>query len=578
MIRIIKAKSDRVYSCENSIYVSFPFDLKILDIVKSMKVRLYSPDTKMWELPEFCLVDLTKKFVEAGYQYEIQDTIEVEEPEHPCEVIELENYELPNDVEFKTDPLEHQKYGVAYGIAHTSFILGDEQGLGKTKQIIDLAVYRKKQGKIKRCLIICGVNTLKYNWLDEIEKHSFEKGWILGTRYNKKGKAVIKSSTEKLEDLINPPDCLFLITNIETLRKSAKQTSPIIQQIIKLIKDGEINMIAIDECHRCKDPASQQGRGLLEIHKACGNIPIIPMSGTPFMNNPLDLYVPLRLIGDETHSIYQFRNFYCVLGGFANTEVMGYKNMQHLRDRLKRCMLRRTKEQVLDLPPKVHTVEYVEMNTKQKRVYDEVLGMLRDNIDKIKNSNDPLAQLIRLRQATGYTGILSSSIEESAKLDRMEELVEEIIANNRKVIIFSQWEQIIQEVMRRLAKYKPLSITGSVNDAERNEYKHKFQEDENYKIITGTIGAMGTGLTLNKANTIIFLDSPWNKATKDQAEDRAHRIGTVGSVNIITLVTKDTIDEKIEDIVYRKGVMGDFLVDGVIRRDQAINIVNQVLA
>jgi SNF2 family DNA or RNA helicase len=128
-----------------------------------------------------------------------------------------------------------------------------------------------------------------------------------------------------------------------------------------------------------------------------------------------------------------------VYGGFGGHEVIGYKNLGELQTQLGEIMLRRLKSEVLDLPDKVFIDEYVEMTGKQEQVYKEVTAELRMNIDKIKTAANPLAQLIRLRQATGYTGILSSSIKESAKLDRMEELVEEATANGQKGVIFSNW-------------------------------------------------------------------------------------------------------------------------------------------
>ena len=235
--------------------------------------------------------------------------------------------------------------------------------------------------------------------------------------------------------------------------------------------------------------------------------------------------------------------------------------MPELRERVDDVMLRRLKKDVLDLPEKTYTTEYVEMGTAQRRLYDEVHEALKDNIDKIVVSANPLAQLIRLRQATGFPGILSSTISDSAKLDRLEELVADVAEDGKKCIVFSNWSDITDEVMLRLKKYNPAVITGDTKDRETE--KDKFMNNPACKVIVGTIGAMGTGLTLTAASTVIFLDSPWNRANKEQAEDRAHRIGTTENVNIITLVTKDTIDERIEELVYKKGKMADLLVDGI---------------
>ena len=574
MVKIVKAKSEKLYTNDFSLFVSFPFSYEVLNIVKNRRIRMYNPDTKVWEIPEIDFNMLTSALTEAGYNYVFTDKSAETEKEQPKV---YEPLHLPEDVEFKTEPYEYQKYAVAYGLNHDNFLLGDTMGLGKTKEMLDLAVYRKKKGLIKRCLIICGVNTLKYNWLSEIKKHTNEEGWILGTRYDKKGKPVVKGSKEKMEDLDNLPDCTFIITNVETLRANEKvgrsREFTFVNRINELVEQGEISMILVDEAHKCRNVQSQQGKALLKLKAPYK----VPMSGTFFYNSPLDLYVPLSWIGEEQHSYWQFKNYYCILGGFNDTEVVGTKNLDKLRAILDRCMLRRTKEEVLDLPPKNRITEYVEMSDAQTKVYNAVLSMLREDVDKIKASNNPLAQLIRLRQATGYTGILSSTVEESAKLDRMEELVEELVLNNEKVVVFSQWEQITAEAKKRLAKYNPLYITGAVSDYDREIMKNKFQDDDVHNVMIGTIGAMGTGLTLTRASTVIFLDSPWTMSDKEQAEDRLHRIGAVKTVNIITLVSKDTIDEKIEEIVYNKGEMGDYIIDGKIRKEKVEAIIDSVL-
>lgn len=577
MITIVKDKTKKLYNSENSLFVSFPFSYEIISIIKSSPIRLFDPTTKVWELPVSQLNMLSDAFTQNGYTYEYIDKLTEENNILQSTQTKYRSLDLPEDIEFKTEPHEYQKYAVAYGLKHNSFLLGDKMGLGKTKEMLDLAVYRKKRGDIKRCLVICGVNTLKYNWLSEIKKHTNENGWILGTRYNKNCKPVVKGTKEKLEDLDKLPDCTFIITNVETLRisESAGRTRKFIfvDKINELVKQGEIGMILLDEAHKCRNVQSQQGKALLRL-----NAPYkIPMSGTFFYNSPLDLYVPLSWIGEENHSYWQYKNYYCIMGGFNNSEILGTKNLDKLKITLDRCMLRRTTEEVLDLPPKNRITELIEMSDNQTKIYNAVIQMLREDVDKIKTSNNPLAQFIRLRQATGYTGILSSTIEESAKLDRMEELVEEITMEGGKVVIFSQWEQITVEAKKRLEKYNPLYITGKTSDYDRDIAREMFQTDDIHKVIIGTSGAMGTGITLTRASTAIFLDSPWTMSEKEQNEDRIYRIGTTQSVNIITLVCKDTIDEKIEDIVYGKGEMGDYLLDGKLKKDKVDEFVESIL-
>lgn len=325
--------------------------------------------------------------------------------------------------------------------------------------------------------------------------------------------------------------------------------------------------------HNCKNSTSLQGRAMMKTSAKY----MVAMSGTPLMNNPIDLYFPLHWLGYEKHSLYQFKQHYCHLGGYSGAEIIGYKNLDEIRALMDKVMIRRLKMEVLDLPEKIHKVEYVDMTSKQAIIYKEVMAGVRSDLHKMSFSNNPLSMLIRLRQATGYTGIISDKVKESAKLDRMEELVSEIIESGQKAIIFSQWSEITSIVKERLAKYNPAYITGETKAEERMIEVNRFQNDDNCKVIVGTIGAMGTGLTLTAAQNVIFLDSPWNRALKDQAEDRAHRIGTAGTVNIITIVCKNTIDERIEDIVYKKGLLSDMLVDGKGEKID-MNIINELLS
>lgn len=308
--------------------------------------------------------------------------------------------------------------------------------------------------------------------------------------------------------------------------------------------------------HNCKDPSSIQGKHLLKLQADS----MISMTGTPLMNNPLDLFIHLKWLGYEKHTFYSFKNHYCIMGGFGGYQVMGYRHLDQLKEQFEDIMLRRLKKDVLDLPEKIYQDEFVEMTPKQEKIYKEVKMEVQQNIDKVTSAINPLAEMIRLRQATDYTGILSSTVLESAKLERLDELLEEIIGNGHKAIIFSNWTSMTNPTYERYKnKYNPAIITGEVKD--RVEQEKKFMEDDSCKILIGTTGAAGTGLTLTAATYVIFLDEPWNRAIREQAEDRAHRIGTKDNVTIITMMCKNTIDERIHDLVEQKGKMADLMID-----------------
>lgn len=559
-----------------SAFVSFEYNSDLVSIVKGLGTRVYLPDKKSWEIPESAVPMLMNRLKE--YDVTIRGTMRHETPES--------HVQLPKGFVFTTKPYKHQIEGVMYGLEHESFLLGDDQGLGKTKEIIDIAMCRKQTDGLKHCLIICGINGNKYNWADEVKIHSREDSWILGTRFTKRPpiKMIEGGTKDKLEDLNNIPHQFFWITNIETLRggsfkeKQGKKTVmrfPVAEKIQELCDRGIIGMIAFDEAHKAKNPDSQQGKALLSIN--C-NGPKIPMSGTFVLNNPMDLYLPLKWAGFENHSFYSYKQHYCVMGGFGGKEIVGYKNLDELRSMVSEVMLRRVKGDVLDLPPKVHTIEWVDMYPEQKSLYKDVRESVRDNIDKVKVHPDPLSEMLRLRQVTGYPGILSSTITKSAKMDRMEELVEDEVAVGGKAIIFSNWSEMTNVIRHRLSKYNPAYITGEVGSVQRMEEKDRFQNDPNCKVMIGTIGALGTGFTLTAAQLVIFVDEPWNRGIKDQAEDRAHRIGTRGTVRIVTILSKDTVDEGVYNLVQKKGKMADLLVDGKVDGKKVDDVLSYLLA
>ena len=552
------------------LFISFPYNADVINVMREQPIRFWHSESKEWEVP----------FKRLGALLEELNQYEIEILADDAAIFQARK-ENPVDYKFKTEPFQHQIEGFNYGLEHDRWLLGDEQGLGKTKQVIDIAVAKKQQRGYKHCLIICGVNGLKWNWANEVATHSNEKAWIIGQTV-KKGKITIGSNYEKAVQLNslfgdNPEnpmnDYYFLITNVESLRDH-----DVCLMLSDLCRQGIIGLVAADEVHKMKNPSSQQGKGFLKIQADT----MIAMTGTPLMNTPLDLYIILKWLGYEDHSFYQFKNHYCEMGGYGGYQIVGYRYLDALQSQLNEFMLRRLKDDVLDLPEKTYINEYVEMTPKQAQIYKEIYNQITANIDKVKESNNPLSEMIRLRQATGYTGILSSTVQESAKLDRMEELVEDAVANGKKVVIFSNWTQMTDVIYERLHKqYSVGVITGNTKDEDRQQIVSTFQDAENiafwhnreYKhmdVLVGTIGAMGTGLTLTAGTVEIFLDEPWNMGTKNQAIDRCHRIGQHNNVTIYTLLAKNTIDEKINALVTKKGAMSDMLVDGKVIDKEAL--------
>lgn len=459
---------------------------------------------------------------------------------------------------------------------------------GKTLELLNYAMYQRQKFGYKHCLIIACINCAKYSWLDDIQKHTngAEVPYILGsrpiTRGRNKGKLNYnKSSEEKLADLQtghmygdeNAPELpYFLIINVESLRAKQGKKYTIGTELANQILRQNISMIIIDECHKNMSPTSIQGKVILDIYKRCaGQGQWIPTTGTPIRNKPTDVFTPLKLVGGHAiNSYYRWKQQFCIFGGYEDHEILGYKNIPLLKTMLQGHMIRRNKSDVLDLPPKVYHVEYVENTPYQQKLYDSIREHLLEDRESILGSMNPLAHMLRLRQVTGSPELVDDSIKidnsylkKNAKLTRLMELVEDITAQGEKVLIFSNWVQPLRTIYRFLStKYRVCTYTGTMSGEERERSKNLFIKCPECKIMLGTIGAMGASVTLTVANNVIFYDDCWTPSDKEQAEDRCYRIGTNQTVNVYTLIAKDTIDERVYKILDDKRHISNYIVDG----------------
>ena len=529
----------------SSLFVKFDYDKNIVDTIKSISNGIYLKEEKVWEFPISSLsmlIDILCVFDD------ISLTIKQEEDEHESNEIELLNH--------KITPYDYQKEGIKFGLTHDKWLLLDACGLGKSLQAIYLAEELKKRKEIEHCLIICGINTLKMNWVNEIHKFTDLSVRILGQREikrgNRKGKIKIGTVEDRLNDLKNPIEEFFIVTNIETIRNKS------ITSEINSNKHNVIDMIVVDEAHTCKSPTTEQGANLLKLNNAKYKL---AMTGTLIMNNPLDAYVPLRWINEERSTYSNFKNYYCVFNGPI---ISGFKNTKYIKEQISSCSLRRTKD-ILDLPPKTIITEYVDMSDAQRSFYDDIEDGVAKDVDKVTlNVTNLLSLMSRLRQATACPSMLSTKEISSAKIDRAIDLVEQIVSGGDKVVIFSTFKETVKILNERLKEFGCVSCTGDDKDELISERISKFQTDDNTKVFCATWQKCGTGITLTAASYMIFIDTPYTDAVFSQNQDRIYRIGTKNKVTIYNLICKDTVDERVLEIVNDKSALSDYLVDDII--------------
>ena len=548
MIQIEERKTKKVVG-ETSLFVKFNYRKELVDFLKTLSGFSYDKETREWEIP---LVYLSK-LIDGLCIYDkidIQFLPPEKEEDTDYSKIDLDTYKYP--------PFAYQAEGIKYGLVNNKWLLLYDMGLGKTLVITYLANELKRRGEISHCLIICGVNSLKNNWRREIQKFTDLSCTILGERVTKTGNRVVGGVKERIEHLKRPIEEFFVITNIETLR-SKEVTNAILKG------PNKFDMIAVDEIHRCSsDQSSQQAQGLLRLNKAKYRI---GATGTLITNNPLNAYVPLKWIGAERSIFTNYKNFYCEFNDSFHSMISGVKNMDFLRYTIEKHSLRKTKD-ILELPDKTVINEYVDMDERQAKFYENIKGGVKDQVDKVElKTTNVLAMVARLRQATACPSMLTTENIPSAKIERAVDMASQIIEGGDKVVIFSTFKETVRVLADKLSNYKPLIGTGDMKDSDVSINIDRFQSDKNCKLFIATWQKCGTGFTLTASRYLIFIDIPFTNASYEQAQDRIYRIGTKESVFIYHLITNGTVDERVLEIVEDKEALSDYLVDGVISRN-----------
>ena len=542
----LEEKQTKKLPGKTSIFVGFEYKAELVDVMHQVPNAIFHKKDKVWETP---LTELSK-LITFLHNYDDIDLIMLKDkPKQKDKVYSL--------LDYKTTPYDYQIEGVQFGLNHDKCLILDQPGLGKTLQCIYIAQERYAKGEIEHCLIVCGLNTLKFNWKKEIEQHSDLSVKILGERINRKGRLVVDGVDTRLQQLKEPIEEFFVITNIETLRDD---------RILKELNKGanKYDMVVADEIHKMNNVTSAQGKNFSKLKSKYK----IGLTGTFLVNSPLDAYMALKWVDIDRSTATNFKYFYSVYGGRFGNELIGYKNLEILKDQLSDISIRRTKD-ILNLPEKNYIHELLEMDDKQSKFYNNIVEGIIEEVDKVSiDKNNVLALTTRLRQSTSDPSILTTENIKSAKIIRAKELVQEIISQGEKVIVYTTFKQPLYTLAEELKKYKPLVCTGDTKEEEVWKRVDKFQTDNEHYLMLATIQKMGTGITLTRASYVIFIDSAWTRADNEQAEDRIHRIGAKKPCFYYYLWTKDTYDENVRALVDKKDALSTYINDDELTLDK----------
>ena len=429
----------------------------------------------------------------------------------------------------KRPPLSHQKEAIQKLVENKKYILADDMGLGKTTSTIIAAL----ESGAKKVLIICPA-TLKINWKREIENYSDR------TIYIAEGK---NFSTE--HD--------FVIINYDILKNFHDSKKKDDSQILS----ANFDLVVVDEAHYIKNAQAQRTKVINDIVKRVDRLWLL--TGTPMTSRPIDYYNLLSLVDSPVAknwmayvirycSGYQFK-----VGARKVWNVMGSSNLEELRERTSNTITRRLKEDVLDLPDKIITPVYLRLKSKD---YEELMGeyfnWYEKNPDESKSLTVQFTKLTKVRQVIA-----------NEKISQTIELAENILEQGKKVIIFCNFTDSLNQIVEHFGK-SAVKVDGSMAKHDRQYSVDQFQENEKIKVFVGNIKAAGVGLTLTAAEAVIMNDLSFLPSDHSQAEDRAYRFGQKNNVLVYYPIFENTIEGVIYDILNNKKqviatVMGDNL-------------------
>jgi SWI/SNF-related matrix-associated actin-dependent regulator 1 of chromatin subfamily A len=424
-------------------------------------------------------------------------------------------------------PLEHQKEAIQKLVENKKFILADDMGLGKTTSTIIAAL----ESNSKKVLIICPA-TLKINWKREIENYSDKSIYIAESK---------NFSTE----------ADFVIINYDIIKNFHDPKKKNESQVLA----SNFDLVIIDEAHYIKNGTAQRTKLINDIVKNTERLWLL--TGTPMTSRPIDYFNLLSIIDSPVaknwmaYAIRYCSGYQFNVGGRKIWNVTGASNLEELRDRTLGLTLRRLKENVLDLPDKIITPVYLRLKSK---LYENVMGEYYDWYDK--NPDESKSLTVQFSKLTKIRQIIADE-----KIEQTIELAENILEQDKKVIIFCNFTDSLNKIAEHFGK-AAVKLDGSMSKPNRQNSVDQFQDNPKIKVFVGNIKAAGVGITLTAAEAVIMNDLSFLPSDHAQAEDRAYRYGQKNNVLVYYPIFENTIEGIIYDILNNKKqviatVMGD---------------------
>ena len=431
-----------------------------------------------------------------------------------------------------------------------------EMGCGKTLTTIAVAGALYNLGKIDRVLVVAPTSVCSV-WphdLNQFAAFPWEARVLLGDK---------KKRLKALNELENWP---FKALRIAVINYESTHRDGIFEALAAYKPD----LIVCDESQRIKNPSAAQSKAR---HKLGDAAPFrMILSGTPVQNNAVDLYSQYRFLDPAVYgaNFYAFKNRYCIMGGYGQHQIVGYRNMDELVEKEHSVAYRVTKEECLDLPQQTYINRYVQFTDAEQAMYEQLRKSCFLELETGENvtATTILTMYLRLLQLTG--GFLTADESahpkqvNTAKLDALADIIDDYVTDaGKKLVIFAIFRPEIAAIenLLRQRKIQYGSIYGDVPLEERGQIVEDFQTNPDTKVFVAQTATAGLGITLHAASTAVFYSYNYNYGDYAQAQARIHRIGQHHPVTYIHLVVDGSIDERVLAVLDNKEEISDTVVD-----------------
>ena len=513
--------------------------------IREIEGRYYDADEKVWIVP------LTDKnaYTLGLLGAKLDDTLKEMAKANTAEYVAKKTHIEPR-VKAKLYDHQNKAYHFALDTLDRSrglAILAD-MGTGKSLMTIAIVGTLEAEDKVKRLLVVCPKSIVGV-WEEEFRKFA-------DYRY---ALTVLDGTLQKKKDAfgyMQGTALQIIVVNYESCWRLEQE-----------IAEWKPDMIVCDESSKIKNPTTSQSKALHRLGR--GTKYNVILTGTPITNNPLDFFSQYKFLDEDIlgGSYYLFRNRYAVMGGYQNHQIVGYRHLAELVEKVHDIAYRIKIEDAVDLPPFIDETRVVQLEDKAQAVYRMIEQDCYAELshDAEVTARNILTQLLRLSQCTGgYIRDDANGVAQqvsSAKIEALEDIIDTCMEEDKKVVVFARFVPEI-EAIENLLKKKGIGyslIYGATKD--RAEQVQQFQTDPEVKVFIGQLQTTGMGLTLTAASVAVFYSLDFSYANYEQSRARIHRIGQKEKCLYIHLVCKNTVDEKIMAALQKKGDIAKLMVD-----------------